>query len=135
MRASAESVTRLEMTMLMPFLAAGATPAVLLPVVLMWSEPNADLSWLSLLMMLLFAMVGLVAGLLHALFLGIPFAMLLRRAGCFRWWTMMSGGLVIGAVPIGMHMWGRAPLFSVVGGCVGAVSALVFYRVFQASVR
>lgn len=121
--------------MLTPFLAAGVTSAVLLPVVLMWLEPNAGLSWLSLLMMLLFAMVGLVAGLLHALFFGIPFAILLRRAGCFRWWTMMFGGLVIGAVPIGMHMWERAPLLSVAGGCVGALSALVFYRVFQASAR
>lgn len=121
--------------MLMPFLAAGATSALLLPLILLLSETGVELSLASLLVVLLFAMIGLLAGLLHAFFFGIPFALSLRTAGCFRWWTMMPGGFVIGAVPVGVHMWGHAPFFPAAGGCVGAVSALVFYRVHQTSLR
>ena len=69
--------------------------------------------------------LGFIVAFPHALLLGLPYALLLRRFGRESWLTLAAGGLIIGAAPLALleRNWGLGALC----GACGFVGASVFH--------
>lgn len=78
----------------------------------------------------LFGLVfGGAVGMLHTLFLGIPYAMFLRRKGLFTAPWMTLGGAVIGGLPLAILSSFDLMILAPAG--IGAFSAGVFHATFR----
>lgn len=98
--------------------AAGASPTILLGIVVLIAFP-----------------VGFVIALAHALLLGLPAYLLLRRRSTFGWGIAAVVGFVIGAVPTGLLTLSAAGFANggiwapAVAGLCGTLGALAFRAV------
>lgn len=77
---------------------------------------------------LLGVLIGGAMGTLHALFLGVPYACLLRRCERFDALHMGFGGFFIGGLPLAILLDLLPGLFA---GMIGALSALAFLATFR----
>jgi hypothetical protein len=109
--------------------AAGAAPATIVTAPTLASDTDLH----DALSLWLFCFIGALA---HAVVLGLPFYLWLKRSDQVNWRTSIMGGFAIGALPIGIFLlpvWenalGEITIFGALG-MVGGFSAWLVWRYF-----
>ncbi|HSC08979.1 MAG TPA: hypothetical protein VLD59_19300 [Steroidobacteraceae bacterium] len=85
-------------------LAAAAVPAALLvvPYAIGSLEHEDAYAWVRI---RTFATIALFISAVHVLVLGLPAFLLLHGLGKVRWWSAITGGFVLGCIPVGVWTW------------------------------